>query len=116
MHIDLSKYKGLSIKSIDLKELIGEDSIAAAQRSVPRNGGGSAFLVNVEHRNQMIADAITQVNGEPVIQPYLGWMKWNLKTQDFVVLAFDHMNSLTAKERDDFLAQIGAPVAASALP
>lgn len=108
MHVDISEYEGCDIQSFDLRPLKGKDSLAAVQRSVdPKGNLQPGFIISVHHRNNMIAEAITHVNGEPVVSPYVGWDEWSIRTQEFVVAAYDKLNNVSAEEMKSFLAKLG---------
>ena len=102
---DLSDFPGCSVESFTLRELRGHDSIAAAQRSVVP--GEVNPIYGFQHRSQIIADAIVKVNGKEVHSPYLQWEDWNLRTQNFVEMAYDKMNGVAKEEMDRFLAKHG---------
>lgn len=95
---DLTKYKGLSIRSFALRELDGADEIAAAERATV-----DGKLDHARLREQLVADAIVEVNGETVTRPYFDWSKWNAKTRDFVRAAFTRLNDAEPGQLDDFL-------------
>lgn len=122
MLIDFAKLKikGTTVKSLVLRELIGDDSDAAAARVVASDMKQvHGFLLSRAHTEQCIADAITHVNGDPIITPYLAWTKWNLRTREFVIAAYNRMNSTTEAELNDFFKQLGlvdADVEPSASP
>ena len=109
-HFDLSPYGDtVTVKSFELEVLCGRDSMDAAARSVPPPApDGSAASVNpvafgISHRNQLIAQSISKVNGQPVSRPYIEWSDWSLRTQEFVVAAFGRLNEATKDEVADFL-------------
>lgn len=119
MHFNLSKYRGLSISSFDMEEMTGRDSMDAAARAIgPRSSEGAgpnAFQINIQHRNQLIAQSISKVDDENVVRPHIKWEDWTLRTQDFVVKAYMRLNEATDTEVDDFIkAHFGTPVAVSA--
>lgn len=105
MRIDLSRFKGVSIRSFEIEELTGRDNIdALAQALGPDQGKGMSLLqMNTAHKNQLIANAISSVNDEPVVRPFTAWENWNLKTQEFVVKAFDKINDISKEEMESFL-------------
>jgi hypothetical protein len=113
---DLSKYPNLSIRSFALRELTGEDIVLAAERVAIGTAKVDDNTYGLLLRNQMIAGAIVEVDGETVkgasCQAFLGW---NVRTRDFVQRAFDHMNSVSDKERSDFLALLDQPESAEQL-
>jgi len=108
MRFDLTKYRGVSIKSFDMDEMIGRDSLDALARAVgPRDDNAppvSGYQMQVSHRNQLIAQAISKVNDEVVMRPYLAWTDWTLRTQEFVLAAHGRLNEATKDEVDGFLA------------
>jgi hypothetical protein len=114
----LTKYKGVSIETFELEELIGDDSLDAFARIVAPGGAASnQTAMGVMHLNQLIAQSISKVNGELVVRPFTAWTKWNLRTQDFVTAAFTRYNGITKEEREGFLADsFGTPAEASSTP
>lgn len=119
MHFDVSKYKGLSIVSFDLEEMTGRDSLDAAARAIgPKRESGSpepnAFQINIQHKNNLIAQSISKVNGKLVQRPCSEWEDWNLKTQDFILAAYTRLNEATDAEVKDFIkAHFDAPAESS---
>lgn len=107
------KIKGVSVKSLTMRELNGDDSEAAAARVVNANTNMvHGFLISRAHNEQCIADSIVEVDGSPVITPYVDWKKWNLRTREFVLNAYNRMNGATQTEMDDFFVQTGLADAA----
>lgn len=107
------KIKGTSVKSLELRELDGDASEAAAARVVQKDMTQvHGFLLSRQHNEQLISDAIIAVNGQPVITPYLEWKKWNLRTREFVIAAYNKINSTTQAEIDDFFKALGLSDAA----
>lgn len=104
--IDLSDIPGCSVVTVTIRVLTGRDSLAAAERSIGRDGKPNP-LVGMLHRSHMIADAITHVDGNEVIAPYLAWEDWNVRTQAFVERAYDLINGVSREEMDRFLAKHG---------
>lgn len=92
---DVSSYK-LEIDTFELEEISGEEELAAIERA-GTNPTGSRL------QEQMVADSIVSVNGEPVVRPYVDWKKWKSRTRDFVRAAFHKMNSGAPAEIDDFM-------------
>lgn len=118
---DLTKYGNtVSIKSFELEELVGRDSMDAAARSMPpapSDGSAPAPIhpgqFGIMHRNQKIMQAISKVNDQAVIRPHMEFQDWTLRTQAFVCLAFDRMNDVTKEEENDFLVLHFGPQAVS---
>ena len=101
---DLSKFRDLDITSISIKQLTGDDLIMAAERcTLPDGASIDENVFGMLLRNQLIAGAITEVDGKSVkgasCQSYL---TWNMRTRDFVSRAYDFLNSTVKAERDDF--------------
>jgi len=110
MRIDFEKMgiRGTSIRSLELAELDGDASDAAAARVVAADMKVThGFLLSRAHTAQLIADSITHVNDEPVVTPYVKWQKWNLRTREYVISAYNRINSTTEKELDDFFIKLG---------
>lgn len=104
MHFDLSKYRGLSIESFDMEEMTGRDSLDAAGRALgPKPSSSlSAYQLNIMHRNQLVAQSISKVNGDLVPRPYTAWEGWSLRTQEFVMRAYTRLNEATTDEVEGF--------------
>jgi len=120
MHFDVSKHRGVSVASFDIEEMTGRDSLDAAGRAIgPRTRdndgpGPSAYELNISHRNQLIAQSISKVNGELVGRPFTQWENWSLRTQEFVLAAFSRLNEATTDEVKDFIkAHFDAPAESS---
>jgi len=116
MHFDLSEIRGVSIASFDLEEMTGRDSLDAAARAIgPRRKDDdgpppNAYELNISHRNQLIAQSISKVNGEIVPRPYTSWETWTLRTQEFVLAAYSRLNEATNDEVKGFIkAHFDAP-------
>lgn len=105
MRFDISKIRGASISSFDMEEMTGRDSMDAMARSLgPRPSENmSAYQLNVLHRNQLVAQSISMVNGESVIRPHMQWEQWSLRTQEFVMRAYARLNEATKEEVEDFI-------------
>ena len=88
--------RSIPLESFALRETTGEDDLAAAERATA--SGGKALA---SYRNDVIAEAFVEVNGEPVVTPY-GWRRWPSKARDFVMLAFTRMNDAPVSELEDF--------------
>lgn len=117
MLIDFEKMKirGTSVRSVKLRELNGHDSEAAAAR-VASTGATHGFVIQMAHRDELVSEAIVQVNGADVVTPYVDWKGWNLRTREFVLEVHNKMNSTSAKELESFfvalgLAEVAEPVA-----
>ena len=95
---DLSQYQPLSVTSFTMKRINGYDELAAAERVTSGNEGASLG-------EQMIAESITQVDGQDVTTPYVDWAKWCSVTRDFVRAAFDKFNNADKDQIKDFLAE-----------
>lgn len=108
---DLSGFKGLDIESFAMIETTGEDTILAAERcAMPDGSKVDENTFNILLRNQMIAGAIVEVDGEPVkgasCQAFLGWSS---RTRQFVMKTFDFMNSVNESEQAAFQKLLEAP-------
>lgn len=117
-HFDLSRYGDtVSVKSFELEILAGRDSLDATARSIaPMPADGTPptpthpLVFGVLHRNQLIAQSISKVNGQLVERPFIAWQDWSLRTQEFVVAAYQRLNEAKKSELDDFLgASFGTP-------
>lgn len=76
----------LEIASFRLGPLTGEDEIAAAYRAGGDTLSGAAF------QEQLVADAIREVDLAPVTRPFISWADWGQKTRDVVRKAFRREN------------------------
>src|SRR6266567_1856113 len=101
MRFDISKIRGVSIRSFDFEEMTGRDSLDAAARAVGPTSQGdnsrrmSAYELNILHRNQLIAQAISKVDDKDVMRPYMAWEDMSLRTQEFIVSAYTRLNEAT---------------------
>lgn len=118
MRFDLSTTRGVSVSSFDIEEMTGRDSLDAAARAIgPVASDGtdpsrrmSAYELNIHHRNQLVAQSISRVNGKEVPRPFTGWEDWSLRTQEFVVAAYHRLNEASVDEVKDFIkAHFDAP-------
>lgn len=114
--VDLSKYRGVDVKSVTLRVMRGADIINAATRCIDPNSGkpleGAQFGMNF--RQQQVAAAIVKVDDQPVIGSVcIAYFDWSARTHAFIGKAFDFLNGTTDKEDDDFLASLAAPDAES---
>lgn len=116
MKFDLSKYPGMTVSSFELVELIGKDSLDAIGRTAPPGANLAPAALNALHLNALIAFSIVKVNDQPVQRPFTEWEGWSLRTQEFVIAAYNRLNSTTKAEIDDFLAQSFGSAAAGSSP
>lgn len=93
----LARFGIRDIKQFALREITGADQIAAAERAGA--GAGSAAI-----NREFLAEAIAEVNGEPVTRPYYGFQKWKAKTMALLLEAHERVNALSQKDRDGFFA------------
>jgi len=116
--LDLSKYRDLDIKTVTVKVLQGPDIVQAAELCVKPNGDlmeGGQFGLNL--RLQCISRSIVKVNGQPVIGTSCSqFFDWSKRTQDFCGKVYDHLNSLSTEESDDFQARLDAAAYDAAQP
>lgn len=112
---DLTGIQRVEIKSFQLVELTGKDSIAALG-AVP---GTSLHPVaaGALHLNALVAQSIAKVDDASVAPPFAGWDALKLRTQEFIIAAYNRMNAATKVEIDDFFARsFGSPPGASSPP
>jgi hypothetical protein len=112
MRFDLSKIRGVSISSFDMEEMTGRDSLDAAARALgpSPSAKASAQQLNVLHRNELVAQSISAVDGRAVIRPFVQWGDWSLRTQEFVMRAYSRLNEATEEEVESFIkAHFDAP-------
>jgi len=101
----------MSIKSVTIRELIGDNEIAARFRAGEDTKGIAMELV---------ADSIVEVNGQLVDVPFSGWKQWTTRTLDMVRMCFNEVNGLTPEEAEGPIEQaraaLEAPRAAAPTP
>lgn len=102
--VDLSKYRGVDVKSFRIISLGGEDVVKAAMRALPKDGEQmSQHLFNIELSRQQYAQAIVEVDGKPVRGACcIASLEWNLRTKQFVARAYNYMNGISDQEDADF--------------
>lgn len=101
--VSLKQYKNVSIKSFKVREITGEDMIAAAARVAPMDGEEiNPQLMGMMVRMETIAGSITEVNGERQIGPCGDFKKWNGRTREFVARTFKYLNEISNEESDLF--------------
>lgn len=106
-YVDLSKWRGLSVKSFRVRVTNGEDTLEAASRCVPLDGtmiDGNLF--GIQMRQHQLANAVVEVDGRKIDGPCLESLKWNSRTRDLLGETYDYLNSITQKQRDDFRAML----------
>lgn len=108
---DLSSFKGLDIQSFAIAEVTGEDLVMAAERcSMPDGTTIDENTFSLMLRQQMIAGAIVEVDGQPIKGASCqSFLKWNARTRGLVAKAYEHMNGNTAKDLDAFQKLLDAP-------
>jgi hypothetical protein len=105
---DLSKIPNLTILSVTMKPVTGQDVLDAAVRSVPLNGSRvDDAILGIMMRQQTVAQAIvayTSLNGQVHHTPEgcIASIGWSQRTREFIGEIFDHMNSVTMEERASF--------------
>ena len=88
-------------KTVTLVTLSGEEEILASDRAWA-GAGGQTTPARIEE--EYIAQAIVEVDGQPVMPPFVPWKKWSGRCRDFVRAAFHRMGSASPKDLKDFLA------------
>lgn len=102
--LDLSAYHDLDVKTIRVRTLNGDDLVVCAGRCAPAEGATlDPTLFSIQLRQQQIAQSIVEVNGEQVRGPCLASIKWNSRTREFVAMVYDHLNGISADEREGFM-------------
>jgi hypothetical protein len=104
VHFDISKYPKMSVKSFDIEELNGQDELDAVARATMGGQLTTLTALQVTQTEQLIAQSISKVNGEPVMRPYTAWRDWTIRTRELVQVAYNRVNSVSIKEQKDFLA------------
>jgi hypothetical protein len=85
----------LAVDSFKLRRIIGDDELAAAERAEDAPG--------IVLEEQMICEAIVEVDDKPVQRPYQGFRGWDSVTRDFVRAAFRRLCNAKAGDLADFL-------------
>lgn len=110
-YVDLSKFRGLDVKSFKVRVTNGNDTVDAAVRCVPLDDKPiNNNLFGISMRQQILAAAIVEVDGKPITNP-AGCQEsigWNARTREFLGETYDYLNGLTQKEREDFQAMLAA--------
>jgi hypothetical protein len=89
------------LTSFELREINGEDEIAALDRA--REKMPSGRLPGPEDvAEENISEAFVSVNGSPVIAPWGGHRKWPAKVRDFLRVAFRSLNDADQEDIQDF--------------
>lgn len=102
--MDLSGFKDLDARSVKLRSLTGNDTVVAAGRVAPLEGGTlDPTLFSIMLRQHQIAQSIIEVNGEPVRGPCLSFIGWNARTRELVARIYDRLNGITTEEEERFL-------------
>lgn len=83
--------KGYNFKELIMRETCGLDEQIAARVADSR---GEASNVAVE----MVRRSIVAVDGAPVVQPFLQFDNWNTRTRQFVLKAYEQMNSVPEED------------------
>lgn len=106
---DLSKYRDLDVKGVTMRSLNGNDTLDAASRCVPPDGGsvdGNLFVMLL--RQQMLAQSIVSyMNNDGATVKVTGVaclesVAWSGRTREFIGEIFDHLNGVKPDEREDF--------------
>jgi hypothetical protein len=87
------------LESFVIRRLTGEQEIGALARVAAQPNANASTLME-----ETLYDAIAEINGLPVANPFYGFKKWDAEVRDLVRLAFSKMNDLPKKVADDFLA------------
>lgn len=87
IHKKFSLPEGYNCKEFVMRETCGLDEQQAA-RIVESRGGASDIV------QEMIRRSIVAVDGEKVAQPYFELDNWNTRTRQFVLKAYEAMNSV----------------------
>lgn len=109
---DLSRYSDLDVLAITFKSINGEDTLEAASRCIAPNGAQiDSNLFMLMMRQQLVAQSIVEYEladpqGERKVVscsgPCVEVTKWSSRTREFLGEIFDHLNSVTNEEREDF--------------
>ncbi len=101
--VDLTPYRDLDIKSIEVRPMTGADTLVAAARCVTPGGEPVVpELFGLMLRQQMIAEAIVAVDGKKCHGPCIQSVDWNARTREFVGETYDYVNGLSNDEREAF--------------
>jgi hypothetical protein len=96
--------EGLDVQSVTVRVVNGEDSLAAAARCLTSDGKEiSGPLFGMMMRQQIVAQAIVEVDGKPVVGACcVQYPRWSNRTRDFVGEVFDFLNEASEEEKRDF--------------
>ncbi len=86
---------GEAIESVVLTELGIEDLETAMSMADERGAGASPLFESVKN-------AIVEVNGRPVEQPYEGFGRFSAQTLEYLVPVYKELNGITEENRADF--------------
>lgn len=98
---NLGKYGITEIKSFTLRRLKGDDEIAAYDRTGSGSGAGAIARI----REELMAEAIVEIDGTPVPSPHIEWKGYERQTRSVMRMAFDQFVDLTDEAAELFLAQ-----------
>lgn len=106
--VDVTMYRDLDIDTFRVKALTGKDQTDAAVRALPASGEEmSQHLFNLQLRNEQLAQAITEVDGETVRGGSCREsVDWSMRTREFVFRAYSYVNGISDDEHDDFMARL----------
>lgn len=90
------------LTSIELRELTGEDELAAIDRARALAPSGRE-PTGTEVFEENITAALVRVNGQDVPGPaWHGHQKWRAKVRDFLRMAFRAVNDASQEDLEDF--------------
>lgn len=107
--IDLREYHDLDLDEITLRKTTTHDSLDAAGRCLPAEGGIDANMFHVLIRVETIFGSIVsyRLRGSGETKSVTGTTcveakSWGTRTREFVGEAFDYFNGMEKEERDHF--------------
>jgi hypothetical protein len=94
----LFKFPGkCSVDSVVVRETNGIDEQAAALAASTKGGQASVYT-------ELVRQAIVEVNGQKIQQPYMELEQWNSKTRALLMKAYEQVNELPDEQLSVFLA------------
>lgn len=111
--VDLRTKRDLDLDEITIRTTNGDDTLDAAARSIPIDGGEiQPNIFGLTMRQQTLAGAIVSFKkrGDSETRtcngPCLESLKWNSRTREYVAEIYDYLNGVTQEERDGFRAEL----------
>lgn len=91
----------VALTSFELRELTGEDELAAIDRARAKMPQGR-LPEHTEIQEESISESFVRVNDAEIVPPWAGHKKWPAKVRDFLRVAYRSMNDADPEEIADF--------------